>query len=92
MFAGFGGGMTGPALNAAVIKAAPDNRRGAASGTFMISYDVGFGIGGLLWGLVIDLAGFTALFAGCAIFTVIAMLISIIFLKKKADRRLGTPG
>lgn len=82
VLAGLGNGMASPALNAAVIRAAPDHRRGAASATFMLSYDIGFGLGAILWGVVIDLAGFTALFAGCMISIALAVLFSIIFIRK----------
>lgn len=80
---GLGNGITGPVLNAAVIKRAPDNRRGAASATFMMSHDIGFGIGGMIWGAIIDFAGFPAMFIGCALFIVISVVISVIVLQPK---------
>jgi len=70
-----------PPLTAIVVKAAPDHRRGSASATFFISFDVGYGIGGLLWGVVIDLVGFRAMFSGCASLVLISLLLSVIFLK-----------
>lgn len=82
IIAGLGNGMASPALNAAVIRAAPDHRRGAASATFMLSYDIGFGLGAILWGVVIDLAGFSALFIGCMISIAVAILLSLIFIRK----------
>lgn len=88
---GFGNGITGPALNATVIKKAPDSRRGAASATFMISYDIGFGIGGIVWGLIIDFAGFTAMFGGCALFVLIAIILSVAILKKKKNIAPSVP-
>jgi MFS family permease len=84
ILAGLGNGIIAPALNATVIKAAPDNRRGAASATFLISFDVGFGIGGLLWGIVIDAAGYTAMFFGCALLMAVALSLSVFFFGRKA--------
>jgi len=89
VLAGLGNGMASPALNAAVIRVAPDHRRGAASATFMLSYDIGFGLGAILWGAVIDMAGFSALFIGCMIAIALAIVLSIIFIRKNENFQAG---
>ena len=57
-FVGLGSGITGPTLNAEAVRRVPENRRGAASATYFVSIDVGIGIGGLLWGGILDSMGY----------------------------------
>lgn len=82
--AGIAGGITTPVLNATVIKAAPDNRRGATSATYMMSLDVGIGIAGVFWGLVIDWMSYRAMFIGCVITIGIAIVLTVILIPKSA--------
>ncbi len=79
---GFGQGMSAPALNAAAVKAAPPERRSAASSTFMIPMDIGFMIGSIIWGAIIDLVSFEAVFISSALSVVIALVLSIVFFSK----------
>jgi len=81
---GVGSGLASPTLNALVIKNAGPARRGAASATYMMSFDVGIGAGGFIWGLFIDSAlGFTGVFVGCIVCMLIGCVLSCIWLREK---------
>ena len=81
---GVGSGMASPTLNAIVIKNAGPARRGAASATYMMSFDIGIGAGGFIWGLFIDSAlGFSGVFTGCIICVLIGAVLSCIWLREK---------
>lgn len=70
VFAGIGFSVLFPALALITLEAVPEDRRGAAMGTFTAFFDVGMGIGAPLAGLAATLAGFEAAFylaAGAAI-------------------------
>jgi MFS family permease len=71
-----------PVLAAIAIKRAPVNRRGAATATFNICVDVGIGLGGILWGFVLDFTGFCFTFCAAATCIVISIFISYIFFSK----------
>lgn len=75
-------GICFPVLAATAIKRAPVNRRGAAIATFNICVDVGIGLGGILWGFVIDFAGFCFTFCAAATCILISIFISYIFFSK----------
>ncbi len=79
---GLSGGLSGPTLNAIVIKRAPENRRGAASATYLMSSDVGIGIGSFFWGLMIERFSYTAVFVGCTISMLIALALALLWLRK----------
>jgi len=49
---GFGFGFCMPTLQAMSVRYAPAHRRGAATGTFFIAFDLGIGLGTILWGYV----------------------------------------
>jgi len=61
-FIGFGYGFCLPTLQTlAIIKSSPQ-RRGAATGTFFVAFDVGIGLGTVLWGFVATLTGYHIMF------------------------------
>jgi predicted MFS family arabinose efflux permease len=64
--AGLGHGFTFPSLAALVVQRARAAERGAAMSLFTALFDVGVLIGGPLFGLVIALAGYPAMFATAA--------------------------
>lgn len=59
---GTGFGFFIPTLQALAVRYVPANRRGAATGTYMISIDLGIGLGTILWGHVAEAAGYRAMF------------------------------
>lgn len=80
---GFGSGMSGPALNAAAVRAAPAERRSAASSTFLLQADIGFMFGSLLWGAMIDMFGYRPVYLMAAGVTVLGLILAVIFFRKK---------
>ena len=80
---GLTNGTANPVLQASAIKASPDTRRGVASGTFQLSNDIANGLGALLWGIVIDLLGYEAMFAGCIVFSALAVLCLLVVFRNK---------
>ena len=63
-----------PSLSLVVVNRVPDDRRGAALGTFTAFFDIGFAVGGPLTGLAASLGGYSAAFwlgAAFAIATIV---------------------
>ncbi|OPX88834.1 MAG: Bicyclomycin resistance protein [Pelotomaculum sp. PtaB.Bin104] len=59
---GFGFGFCVPTLQALSLRHAPAERRGAATGTYYIAFDLGLGLGTILWGYVAEAAGYQLMF------------------------------
>ena len=82
---GLGIGFVLPSLQSLAVKNVPPNRRGAANSTFFSSFDIGIGLGSLLWGVIAHYFGYSLMY----LMTIIpAMLGLVIFLKyyKKHDK------
>lgn len=60
--AGLGLGFCIPTMQALAIRSAPAERRGSATGTFFAAYDMGLGLGAILWGFVAQLSGYSPMF------------------------------
>ncbi|MGG4343384.1 MFS transporter [Paenibacillus lautus] len=84
---GIGFGSAQPALQAATLRIAPQNRRGAANASFMTAFDLGIGLGAIILGLVSERIGYTYLFTVTAASVVVSLVIFTIFV-----RRLLTSG
>lgn len=84
---GIGFGSAQPALQAATLRIAPEDRRGAANASFMTAFDLGIGLGAILLGLVSERIGYAYLFTVTAVSVVISLVIFTIFV-----RRLLTSG
>ena len=75
---GIFGALLQPTLNALSLKSAPVTRSGAASATYWLGFDIGMAITPIIFGVVIDVAGYAtsflisaaymAVFAVCAVF------------------------
>jgi len=72
-----------PVLTTVSVKMSPPDRRGAAISTFFLFVDVGVGVGALIWGTVIDAAGFTAMFLGSAAVMFASAVVSLIFFRRE---------
>lgn len=83
LFNGICVGMVQPALTAQAVKRAPAERRGAANATFFLGMDIANGVGGYLWGSIIDVSGYAPVFAGGALLLAAAMVLSMILLRKE---------
>ncbi len=65
------------------IRHADPSRRGAASGTYMLSSDIANAIGGIFWGAIIDRGGYSAAFVGCCLFIAAAFILVIFLFRRK---------
>lgn len=74
VFNGIGYGATQPILQAITINRAPLRRRGAANATFLSSFDVGFGAGSLVLGVIADYWGYRATFMVAAAAAVMGLI------------------
>jgi MFS family permease len=58
----FGTTFISPVAMALAIDRSDPQRRGAAMATYSLGYQLGFGLGSLMWGILISAAGFPAPF------------------------------
>jgi MFS family permease len=61
-FMGAGSGFSIPSLQALAVRNVPFDRRGAATGTYFAAFDMGFGVGAILWGLVAQLTSYRVMY------------------------------
>jgi len=94
---GIGFGSAQPALQAATLRIAPEDRRGAANASFMTAFDLGIGLGAIILGWVSEQTGYPLLFAIASVSVVVSLVIFALFVKRllKTDAVLissaGTP-
>jgi DHA1 family multidrug resistance protein-like MFS transporter len=79
-FHGIASAMVIPIAMAYVADYSPHGKEGNVMGTFMASLFLGMGFGPLIGGVVMDIAGMDAVFLSMAIFSLISLLICIVFL------------
>lgn len=84
---GLGNGLIGPVMNRLAVMDAEPARRGAASATYSISADIGNGIGGIIWGVLIDAVPYSTCFFIVSIWLVLALGAAILFLAKRGKGR-----
>ena len=82
---GLGFGSVQPALQAWSVENAPANRRGMANATFFSFFDLGIGLGAILFGQMAYLFGYASIYAASAGSVLMAMIIYI-FLYVRAKR------
>jgi len=80
---GIGVGVSTVTVSTVVMAGAQPERRGAASGTFQLSLDVGFCIGPFIWGLVVSALGYRYLYGLLIPFPIVAAVISLLFYARK---------
>lgn len=59
---GVGYGLTVPAMQTMSLRTVAVERRGAASSTYLLSYDVSFGLGGLMGGVLVKWVGYRPMY------------------------------
>ncbi|MDF2558097.1 MAG: major facilitator superfamily 1 [Bacillales bacterium] len=87
---GWGFGALQPAFNAWAISLVPENKRGAATATFFSSFDLGVGIGAILFGQISHLFGYPMIYILSASSIVIAFIIFFRFAKSGAFSKPST--
>jgi MFS family permease len=81
-----GSGATSPLATAIAIDRADPARRGAAMATYGLGYQLGFGIGGAVWGVMIAAYGYPAPYLGAAA-ALVALLVFLAMRKEGLTRR-----
>ncbi|MBC7339201.1 MAG: MFS transporter [Firmicutes bacterium] len=76
--AGIGFGAVGPAMQALAVRGLPPYRRGAANSTYYIGFDLGIGLGAMLWGSVSQAVGYAAMYLTATIPAGLALLVYVI--------------
>ncbi len=81
----------GQAINAAAIMAlaidmADPHRRGASMATYSLANQLGQGLGAALWGLVIELAGYTGMYLGAMATIALGIVLSVASWKRLGKR------
>lgn len=71
---GFGFGMLQPALQAWAVDKAPQNRKGMANATFFSSFDLGVGVGAMLFGQLAFLFGYQIIYFVSACSVMLALI------------------
>jgi MFS family permease len=79
---GLGFGSVQPALQAWAVEKAPVNRKGMANATFFSFFDLGVGVGAILFGQIGHWLGYSSIYIASAILVFISMIIYFILLKK----------
>lgn len=80
---GFGFGMIQPGLQAWAVEKAPKNRKGMANATFFSFFDLGIGIGAMLFGQIGYRYGYPAIYLTAASSVLIAIMLYTLFLWKE---------
>lgn len=84
-----GSSATSPIATAIAIDRADPKRRGAAMATYSLGWQLGFGLGGATWGVMIDAFGYPAPYIG-ALVSLVALLVLVAF--KRRDLVQGPSG
>lgn len=79
---GIGFGSAQPALQAATLRIAPEDRRGAANASFMTAFDLGIGLGAIILGWISEQTGYPLLFAIASVSVVVSLVIFALFVKR----------
>lgn len=86
---GITNGLSMPVLNALALRKVGPDRRGAASATFMLGYDGGIGIGSVIWGLIIDSYGYSAMSITAGVVALAIAIFCVIYvITKRTIRRV----
>ena len=80
---GFGFGSVQPALQAWAIDQAPPNRRGMANATFYSFFDLGIGIGAMIFGQIGHSYGYDSIYLTAAVSVFMSMILYILLTRKK---------
>ena len=86
---GVGYGMTQPSLQAIVIHRVAPARRGAATATFLIAYDLGLAVGSVAAGFLAAVLTLGGVFAFSAVLAVVAIVFLLIHMRRAAPAPVG---
>lgn len=81
-FYGLGFGSVQPALQAWSVEKAPNNRKGMANATFFSFFDLGIGLGAMIFGLLASAFGYGSIYVTSAGFVMLSILLYVYLLVK----------
>ncbi len=87
LFYGLGYGAVQPSLQAWAVNRSPDNRKGAANGTFLSSMDLAYTVGSILLGSVAGYKGYAVMYRFSSIFVVLLLIIYTYKLFRKKNNQ-----
>ena len=82
---GIGAALIHPIVNTTAVSQCTAENRGLATGTFMMSQDLGMTIGALLWGAISEKWGFTAVYLTVSAFLFVMMAVFKSVLSRLTD-------
>ncbi|PAF29195.1 MFS transporter [Paenibacillus sp. 7516] len=82
VFSGFALALMYPTLTTYLSFVLPADSRYVLMGIFMSSYDLGFSLGGLAMGLIVQNSSYSTMFTICTLLSVAAMMLVVIFRKR----------
>ncbi|MFP7299197.1 MFS transporter [Neobacillus niacini] len=80
---GLGFGCALPILQSWTLSMTPENRRGVANGMFFSSIDLGIGLSGIIFGTLAQFVETANLFRMSSLFLIIAIILTVIDVRKK---------
>lgn len=84
---GIGFGATQPVLQAMAVRNVPPQRRGSSNATFFVGFDLGIGVGSILWGIIAELVGFQTIYLLAMIPAVIGLVVFLKASKKYSESK-----
>jgi MFS family permease len=82
VFSGFALALMYPTLTTYLSFVLPADSRYVLMGMFMSSYDLGFSLGGLAMGLIVQNSSYSTMFTICTLLSLVAMMLVVIFRKR----------
>jgi len=82
LFFGMGAGLFYPAMQAMAVRIVPEEKRGAASSTFLCFADIGTGLGALTAGILVTLFSYRIMFGAMIVFSVLAVITYVVWASK----------
>lgn len=89
---GFGFGAVQPALQAWAVDKAPGNRKGMANATFFSFFDLGVGVGAMLFGQLAYMYNYALIYLAAALFVFFALIYYVVLIVTgRRDGRKARP-
>lgn len=83
IFFGLGVALVQPELSSVAVRMAGEEHRGKANSTVGIMIDIGGALAGLIFGMMVDSAGYRSIYAASAVLIVLIAVVYLIMNKKK---------
>ncbi|SFB56618.1 Predicted arabinose efflux permease, MFS family [Cohnella sp. OV330] len=75
---GIGYGALLPCFQTLAIKLAPEHRRGSATGTFFLMFDLGYGVGSYFMGMIASVSDYRMMYAGAGSIALLSVLFYVL--------------